>query len=651
MVMNVQAALDEGYSQSEIMNELARRQQFNVVRAKSEGYSDEEIFEYLRTKDVTSPENIPVSKTTNEKSPTFMTMGDIEPPLAKDFIFDEGALRNAEKDFKKIAGERLGMDPETYEKIRPYAGIFTPLVDAGAAILEGIGGTTAAGISLGADALGAMGVPNTRSLKRDLQGMVLESPIPATNLAPVKFPTTRGRAPSPTIDRTVDVTLKAKDKVGQVGETVADVANTAVDKIYNPERVASRILKDTLKLDNIEPSDLSKRVADWTTKNQRVPNLIELSGENTVALARNVGTQVGESRNVIEKFRINTLEGQTELVKDIAGRAMADPKFDFNKSLEKIEASMNKVSKPLYDAAHAEFVPLTDELVSLIKTPDGKMAVDNAIRLLKQERVPLEEMGLVIEKGKVQFGEEVSVRFLDYVKRGFDDVLEQSRDKTTNRLVLDNRGRATNSSLRDFITEIDELSPNYAKARQAYAGKASLKNAMVDGRDAGKFPRVTADDILVRLSRMTNSEKEVYRSGFFQGLIDIMESGVKDTNRVRKLIRSEGLRKKLSAVMENPEAADKFIDMLIEAEKNAGRAQQVSSKINSITQPSQQAATSFRLMSPVDVVTGVIRGSYGKLRQNRNIRNEQLKNNDISEILTQPLTEENITKIIKRLEK
>ena len=120
MVMNVQAALDEGYSQSEIMNELARRQQFNVFNAQSEGYSDEEIFEYLRQKDVTSPENIPVGNG--------MTMGDIKPPLAKEFIFDEGALRNAEKDFKKIAGDRLGMDPETYEKIRPYAGFLTPLV-------------------------------------------------------------------------------------------------------------------------------------------------------------------------------------------------------------------------------------------------------------------------------------------------------------------------------------------------------------------------------------------------------------------------------------------------------------------------------------------------------------------------------------------
>jgi hypothetical protein len=643
MVMNVQAALDEGYSQSEIMNELARRQQFNVLGAKSEGYSDEEIFEYLRQKDVTSPENIPVGNG--------MTMGDIEPPLEKDFIFDEGALRNAEKDFKKIAGDRLGMDPETYEKIRPYAGIFTPLVDAGAAILEGIGGTTAAGISLGADALGAMGVPNTRSLKRDLQGMVLESPIPATNLAPVKFPTTRGRVPSPTIDRTVDVTLKAKDKVEKVGETVADVANTAVDKIYNPERVASRVLGDTLKLDNIEPSEISDRVADWTAKNQRVPNLIELSGENTVALARDVGTQVGESRNVIEKFRIDTLEGQTELVKDIAGRALSDPKFNINKSIKSLEESMKKNSAPLYDAAYKQFVPLTDEIQSLLRTPDGKSAMKNAVRLLQQERIDLGELGITIEKGKIQMGDEVSVRLLDYIKRGFDDVLEKNRDTTTNRLVLDNRGRATNNSLRELINEVDDLSPEYAKARQAYAGPASLRNAMNDGRDAGKLPRVTADNILVRLSRMTNSEKEVYRSGFFQGLIDIMESGVKDTNRVRKLIRSEGLRKKLSAVMENPEAADKFIDMLIEAEKNAGRAQQVSSKINSTTQPSQQAATSFRLMSPVDVVTGVIRGSYGKLRQNRNIRNEQLKNNDISEMLTQPLTEENITKIIKRLEK
>lgn len=73
---------------------------------------------------------------------------------------------------------------------------------------------------------------------------------------------------------------------------------------------------------------------------------------------------------------------------------------------------------------------------------------------------------------------------LDYVKRGMDDVLEEQRNPITGRLVLDEAGRAQNQVRGQLLDEVDRLNPDFAAARQAYAGPMASRDALSRGVDA-----------------------------------------------------------------------------------------------------------------------------------------------------------------------
>jgi len=65
MPFNLQGALDEGYTYSDIASHLATKNSFDLTGAQNEGYTDEEIVTYLMDKDpVIAEPTIPVAKRT-----------------------------------------------------------------------------------------------------------------------------------------------------------------------------------------------------------------------------------------------------------------------------------------------------------------------------------------------------------------------------------------------------------------------------------------------------------------------------------------------------------------------------------------------------------------------------------------------------------
>lgn len=552
-------------------------------------------------------------------------------------FFEAGPLREAEQIFSGIAGERLGIDPENLPEFRKALGALTPLANVGAIGLEALGGSIGAGISLAADLLGELGVPDSDRLKRDLLAITLESPI-VGQAGAAKPP-----IPRPSVPRLPSV------KIGEtVGRGVTKV-NELIDRVFPPAKKAENLLGDILRLDKIDPENIAIRAADFEVRNARKPTLLELGGENVEGLARKVGGEIGESRTVIQNFRNNVLDNQTQLVKDIAERTLVQPNRDFFGDITALEKQMQRTAAPLYEAAFKQTVRIDDNIRQMLSTPAGKTAIENANKILRQERKDPATLGITKTKKGFKIAEDVSIEALDAIKRGFDDVLDTFRDKTTGRLELDQFGNAVNKTLKAYRTALDELSPVYAEARAAFAGPASLKNALLDARNAAKKPSITAEVIAKQMKGMTPSEREFYRSGFMRGIIDIMEGGVKDANRVRKLVRSETLVKKLEVVFDNKELAKDFVTQLREAEKISGRVQRVSPTVGTTTTQRASDIAAIGAMGKTGALTNIVKVGFDRLRQNRNIRNEQLVNKDIAELLTQPLTDDAIQQITTRL--
>lgn len=144
----------------------------------------------------------------------------------------------------------------------------------------------------------------------------------------------------------------------------------------------------------------------------------------------------------------------------------------------------------------------------------AEQGLTDAVRALDEAKAA---MAVAPSSGQVTPTRGFTTQTLDYAKRGMDDVLEQYRNPITNKLVLDEAGRAENAVLRQFLGEVDTLNPVYGQARSAYAGPASIRTAMGQGQD---IYNIAPRDIADILARQNTGEQEAFRLGGRVGLMD-----------------------------------------------------------------------------------------------------------------------------------
>lgn len=168
-------------------------------------------------------------------------------------------------------------------------------------------------------------------------------------------------------------------------------------------------------------------------------------------------------------------------------------------------------SAPLYDAFRAQPARTSDELQVLMQTPAGRQALENARSIAANEGRDPNALGFDLDaQGNVILRSDPSPETLDLVKRGLDDVVGSYRNPVTGQLDLNDQGRAVEGLRQRFVSEVDRLYPNYAEARAAYAGPASERAALQQGRDlATANPR----DIQVTMGRMTPGQQEQFKLG------------------------------------------------------------------------------------------------------------------------------------------
>jgi len=453
-----------------------------------------------------------------------------------------------------------------------------------------------------------------------------------------------------------DLNLAPTGLVGRAGRFAAAPAealltglNKAVDTVFPQGGAVNARLSEALRLDGINIRDIAQRAREFQNRTGRRPTLLQLGGENIELLGSQVALGAGEARPIIQQYRQQVLDLQTDQVRDVAKRTLSRRRTDYLQDIDNLEEQIRNDAAPLYDQLRLTQYPVTEELRSLLDTPSGVAAFKRARRIMSDERMSPETMGMIkTEDGKWTLGDQINGGVLDYIKRGLDDVVEKNKDSTTQRLSA--QGVAASGLRRSFINEADSIAPLYKAARDAYAGPASLRSALIDGRKMLKSSKVRIEDVSRTVDAMNSSEKEFYRAGILQGIVDILQDGVADTNRVRRLVRSNSLRDKLRASFDNPEMADSFIEELIEMEELSGRVQRVSPTTGSLTASRMAGRRDFgKIQADRNALLSIASATYDRLRQQRNLRNEQIVDRDIATIITQPLSDEILDEITKRV--
>ena len=322
---------------------------------------------------------------------------------------------------------------------------------------------------------------------------------------------------------------------------------------------AYRIIRNRLAKDVGSKQKADKMLRDWAAlpEAQRPDALIDMGGENMKRLSRSVA-DVSPDKAV--KRLTNFIQDQPEQIRGSIARTIsnkigvADDMIDDLKDTRLIQGGEK------YDLIADTYIPddvFQNSVVPLLRTVDGKKAINNAIRIAELDGDEAAVAALkALRKGADADG--MTVGTLQNLKEGIDDTIggllrgTSPKEKLAGKLI-----EAKNQMLKD----VDAALPAYKDARDFYAGSFEVEEAIKKGREFMK-PGKTWNHIKRDLANMNPSEREFYRVGVVDAIDEFIARKVDGADKAR-LIKSAAMRRKIEALLDDdPASAEEFIDFL-----------------------------------------------------------------------------------------
>jgi hypothetical protein len=302
---------------------------------------------------------------------------------------------------------------------------------------------------------------------------------------------------------------------------------------------AASMIVQRMEADNISPRAIIRAMDEGVAEG--TPTMPMDLGDNLREFGASVGRQPGPGKKIIKDAVNARQEAQSERLTAFVRRdlgATGSPIETSRKLTEKARADAG----PLYDEAYSAPMNISDDLAELVvrRMPPGVVA--KAKELARLEGVDPNRLGVDLDDaGQIVLTEVPTMRTLDLMKRGLDDLVDAQKD-TFGR--LNTQGNALNDLRKTFIAELDKANGAYKAARAAYAGPVAARNALEDGRKAWNK---SADEIAEATRNMTPFEREHYALGIRAAMLDEIAKRGDYADKVRALA---GTPKKRAAMQE-----------------------------------------------------------------------------------------------------
>lgn len=257
-------------------------------------------------------------------------------------------------------------------------------------------------------------------------------------------------------------------------------------------------------------------------------------------------TALGRASPTESRAALENLESQVEASRgriEAQARTALNPQGSYFATQQAMTNDLYSNSKPLYEALYKKYPGVVEspELTKILESEPGKQAVAQAADLMQIEGLPI---GKADVTGMVK---KPSLQFLDYVKRGLDQMIE-----TEEKSGPTTRGRALRDLRRRYRDELDAAAPgDYKAARQQYAGDLEVRDALEEGRIFNKFQ---PEELAMRSQTMSQAEKSAFRTGQFQRLMEVIDTSPPDV--AKKLVRSPKMLASLKPFVDSPAAFD-----------------------------------------------------------------------------------------------
>lgn len=342
--------------------------------------------------------------------------------------------------------------------------------------------------------------------------------------------------------------------IGNIAESVGP-RNTS-------ERAADKLL-EAVEQDRMTVGDITTEVGKRSLR-PKPETINEYAGRNVLGLTETVNTLPGASRDMLENRLVKGRIGEDlSMDQPLLGRFRGDAerttgmqRGSTSLAAEDIVARQKAAAAPNYKKAKFNpdgsprlvSDPLINEALALGEFQEMYEAGRNIARIERRAIPTLEQ---------VQQGAGVPVEAIDYMKRGLDVMIERGAD---GKGLSKPTARALRIRLNEVLDRVDELVPEYKKARSVFKGDADAKEALEWGAEAVTDRTLGAADIKARIAKMTPGEIEMARQGAFNTAMAIPGDVNDGGDLIKRVLGSQNRRERLEALWPSEKAFAEFLE-------------------------------------------------------------------------------------------
>lgn len=352
------------------------------------------------------------------------------------------------------------------------------------------------------------------------------------------------------------------------GRVVGKGYRSAVDAMFaSPNRMgrdaAREAIADAVRAD---AGDINQALAVIFSKTGKPYTLADI-GPNTRAYldAANLlpGPGKKEAKDFLEKRDRGIAARLTSDIQQAFGS-----RASFFDEFNALKEARSDLGGKLYERALKKQIPVNTELTALLKRPSMANAYERGVQIAREKGIPvpqtrIENGRLVTEKGEVKA---IDTEFLHLLKMGLDDVVFTGKSPTSG--IGNTALNAVKDTRTQFLAFIDRNNPGYKRARDYWAGETSAMDAMQMGRN---FLRLDEDQLAADIRKMSKSEKEAFRLGAMQNVLDRMGGAQTGEtvlgavgNPARDLVKNPRTVRLLGLTFDDKNVFNRFIDRLVD---------------------------------------------------------------------------------------
>lgn len=295
---------------------------------------------------------------------------------------------------------------------------------------------------------------------------------------------------------------------------------------------------------------------------QRGEMPFEQAGPKGVTLARAVASVPGQGQEIANTALRARAQAAPARMNAAVSNNLGNGRAYYS-TIDDLMTKRKTEAAPLYDEAYKVGVFLDDfnaQIAPILDTPAGRQAMKNAVEIAKNERVPINNIGITIDDnaGTVKFDTIPNMQTLDYVRRGFDDVVEASRNDLTGKMNANNATRAVIGLRSDLNDALVTLNPKYGEALDAWSGPSKVMDAMRRGRKMSAG-RIDPEEFGSSVGRMTDAEREGMRIGVARTVSDRLR-GRNPQSEIRAITSDLNYQDRLREAFPDQKAFDSFLN-------------------------------------------------------------------------------------------